>query len=285
MFFKSIKMYWSLSQEQKKFIRNGGITAEMSIAKWVKLLESICRYDDIADTSRAVLTKWRNMSFGLVFFSFFIGFFSVFFTDQLTGLLIIPCSFSVAILMSIVSRLYNRIDVNDNVRQVIFPLLQMLALECGHQRKVRLAINFKKKLARADIAEKSKQGNTNTTIYDYEVLEADCLLIDNTKFSLKVIDTIRKRTVKKRSASGKTKFKTKYKLKRRIALVMGFNAQSYFVNTNKVGKQNIFKETEQKITYKQVLKQSSVGQTALIDIEMLLKKAHLPYSYLVAKVD
>lgn len=283
MFFESLKMHQNLSSEQKEFIHNGGIKAEMSIAKWVKLLEPICHYDDMADPVRERITKWRNVSFVTLFLSFFIVTFIISILNSILGVLLVSIPLTIAILLFFLHRLFHRLDVNNNVRKVIFPLLQMLALECGHQKKVKLTINFNKKLANNEISKTTVGHNVKTEFYTYEVLQADCMLVDNTKFSLKVIDVIRKRKMKKRSASGKTKYKTKFKLKRRIAMVMGFNKQSYYVNTNKVGQDNIFKDSEDKITYKQVIKQSAEGQTALIDIEALLEKAHVPYSYLVVK--
>jgi len=283
MFFESLKMYLHLSSEQKEFIRNGGIKAEMSIAKWVKLLEPICHYDDTADPVRERILDLMITSFIIFFLTiFFITFISKT-IETTSGLVFVSISLTIAISLLFLHRLFKNIDVNNNVREVIFPLLQMLALECGHQKKVQLTINFNKKLTEDNLSERIVDRNIKTEFYTYEVLQANCMLVDNTKFSLKVIDVIRQRKVKKRTSRGKLKYTIKYKLKRRITMVMGFNKQSYYVNTDKVGQENIFKESENKITYKQVIKQSVEGQTALIDIEALLEKAHVPYSYLMVK--
>ena len=274
-------MYANLSREQKSFVKNSEVAAELSIAKWVKFLEPICQYDDIADLDRVKVISWRNNFMILAILTLLISL-SIS-TTSIYSLLSIFFVFIIAIkLFSLVS-FYKNSDVNNNVRKVIFPLLQMLALESGHQKKVRLSINFKKSNNKNDITQAFQEGNTKTTIYTYEVLEADCTLMDSTKFSLKIIDTIRKRRVKKCTASGKIKYKNKFKQNRKIGLILGFNKQHYSINSNKVGEADLFKENDKKITYKKTLKQACRGKTALIDIEYILEQAQLPYSYLIAQ--
>ncbi len=43
------QIYKTFSEEQKRFIKEGGIDTKMSIPKWIKFLEPICRFDAVAD--------------------------------------------------------------------------------------------------------------------------------------------------------------------------------------------------------------------------------------------
>lgn len=276
MILKTLKLDRALSPEQRKFIKNDGIVAELTIAKWVKLLEPLCKFDEALDAVIGPVKKWRKFFIIALILSFISSFFTPPFLSSLPTVWLILII--LITLLSILSARFDYSNLNNNIREVIFPLLQMLALEGGNNKKVKLAINFNKRLAQSNITEEKTEFGVTTKHHTFEILQADCILIDNTKLSLKVVDVIRMRLIRKRKGN-----KIKYKLKRRIGMIMCFDKSFYSINSNKIDEDKRFKESDNKITYKEVIKQSTLGQTALIDLKGIVQKANLPYSYLINK--
>jgi hypothetical protein len=270
MFISSLKMHHQLTKQQKQFIRKDGVSDELSIPQWIKLLEPLCKYDEQTDPLRKKLLTYTILSFFLMFFSVFASVF----LGTLWPLLIMFCS---TIILKILHSIYKRSDINNNVRSVIFPLLQMLSLEVGNKQKVKMHINFRKKLARKDVSNVVK-GNGKSVFYRYEVLKIETDLVDKSRLSINVVDTVLKRT---RSNGRKTK--TKIKLKRVIELQMTFAKLHYQLNKKRVPKEVKIKESDDKIAFKQKFKQAAQGSVAIINLEPLLDAAHLSYSYLEQK--
>lgn len=267
MLFNALKIYSQLTTQQKTFISSKEINGDLSARQWVKLLEPLCKYDQLADALKPRLVLWTAIFFGLFFVSLFF----------LSSTVLSYTLFYSTITLLFLYLFFYKSDVNNNVRDLVFPLLQMLSLEVGNTKKINMRINFCKTLAKKDIFETVKS-NGVSNFYRYEVLEINSQLIDNSHFNLKVVDTIRQRT---RSNGRKTKIKIK--LNRKIALQMTFSRDSYKLNNKRVINGVKLKETDKKITFKQQFKQSSPGVTALIDLKPILNAAHLSYSYLQEK--
>ena len=265
----AISAYSRLSSEQRAFVKKQGINTSMSAHKWVRFLEPICEFDQQCDPVRDKLGGIAMASgFGLFFSVFLSAFFSSPLPLMVVGVIFILSLFLYLIL--------NSKDVNNNVRNTLFPLLNVLSIELGNRQKINLNICFRKKLKKKDIVLTPRSDKANV-FYGYDVVELNCTLKDGTKLTWKVRDLIRKRT--KRNPRGK--IKVKYKLKRRILIAMSFKAEHYQLapGAKKTWGKKI-KQENGKIVYKNTIKQSAEGKVADVNFNDLLARTQAPYHYL-----
>jgi len=249
----------------------------MSIPKWIKHLEPICRYDEARDRA-----KWWYVG-AMVLLGCVLMFGSGSVADWIGSpvpFLVSPILFVILIFFSIH---LHKLDVNDNVRNTIFPLLHVLALEIGHNKKVQLKINFSKPLKSNDLSGEEDKGSffspNKSMFYSYDVLELHCTFLDGTKLTWLLNDTIRKR--KRKTARGKVKIKEK--LKRRLTTTLVFNKKRYQLSAKppKIRNQSIkIKEDENKIVYRNTLKSSAPGRYSPVSMEQIINEAKIPYRYL-----
>lgn len=265
----TISAYHRLDAEQKAFIRNKGTDANMSAHKWIRFLEPLCRFDESCDASRRTV--------GIV--AVFVGiatFFSI--VVSATIMSFIPTMICIFFLLPalVFYLLLKRKDVNNNIRNTLYPLINILSVEVGNKQKISAKIRFRKDLKKNDIID-TPGSDSNHKFYAYDVLEISCPFKDGTKLTWKVNDTIRRR--KKRNPRGKIKIKLK--LKRRILISLSFNKDIYQLisRTPKAIGDN-FKNSTNKLVYKNTLKYSEEGISANIPMGDLLDATRRPYYYL-----
>ncbi len=268
--------YSELSSKQKQFIAEKGTNAQMSIPNWIRFLEPICEFDEYADKIKQKLSNKLVFLCVLAAFTLVIAF-TVPLLFILEAILI-----TAIIFLGINLNRHTRHDVNNNVRNVILPLLHVLSLEVGLKKPVTMHINFHKPMIKKDISETIDTGSflspNKSNFYDYQVVTLNCNFLDSTRFQLSVDDTLRART--RKSASGKTKTKTK--LKRKLTLLLNFDAALYqqklpIQSATTVEK---FKLTPERIKYKAVIKQSVCDTFAELPMAELLAAIEKPYQQL-----
>ncbi|MBV1883989.1 MAG: hypothetical protein KUG82_20285 [Pseudomonadales bacterium] len=280
---KTLKLYRQLSGPQKQFIANSGIQSKMSARQWIRFFEPLCEFDENSDQARKPLWTILIASGILVFLSFFIlptlgNTYATTMFYSVMGTFLLICGV-------LLKRLHKN-DINNNIREVLYPLLHVLSLEVGNKKPIMLNINFAKKMHKKEIMPAADNNSVlkkgNDVYYEYEVLELSSTFLDQTKLTWKVVDKIRKRT--RTNARGKTK--TKVKLKRKVYTEVSFNKALYSLNRNEhelpssLGK---VKVGENKITFRSVLKQTELGKTATIDRADMLSAVEGPYQYLTCK--
>ena len=267
----TIRAYNQLSPLQKEFVKTGQYSASLSAHKWIRFLEPVCRFDKLCDGIRKRVG-------GLLIIMGILSFLSVFVTVMLETAIPFLLCFVPLICFLPIYWLLSRKDVNDNLRNTVYPLLNVLALEVGNRAKIDLKLNFNKPLE-AKYLVRTLKIDKRTKFYRFDIIRIQCLFPDGTKLNWLVRDTIRRRT--QRSQSGKTK--VKLKLKRRVMVQLAFKKSVYGLDDSihksglKTGK---IKETDNKITYKAVFKQSEMGKVAAIDVAKLIDTTRAPYALL-----
>ena len=266
----AMRLYFSLSTEQKAFIKNGGGQASMSVHKWVRFLEPMCQFDQLRDNARK---GSEEVTVAFVFLSFASIFPSIIMESYVPSIIVVSLFILVRIPLSILKRR----DINNNVRNTLYPLLNLLSLEIGNKQKIDISVCARKNLEKEDIIE-TERSDDNNTFYCYDMLELNCTLKDKTKLTWKVRDIVRRR--EKVNLRGKRKIKRK--LKRRVLVSMSFRKDLYRLNpsASKELEGNI-KDGNDKITYKHTLKYADYGSTKDIDIEELLDTSRAPYKYMM----
>lgn len=269
MIFGELSGYRSLNAKQKLFIKNSGIEDSMSVHKWMSFLEPICKFDEKRDAKALSISIAAVVGLAVSCFVVFIivagaslwkyGIF-------LFGVLVL-CVYAIYLGIFYCSK-----DVNNNIRNSLYPLLHMLSLELGNRQKVDLKVNFAKKLRRRERIE--SMSNSSVHFYSYDVLEVGCNLLDGTRLVWKVSDLVRRKTRK-----------NKIKLKRKTLIHLTFNTDMYALPETVQPSPNdsgVFKVTAEKISFKKTLKQTKINSwVADMDLERLLVATRQPYNYLI----
>ena len=279
---KSLGMYFKLNREQKAFIRNKGFERKASIPRLIHFLEPLCAYDEVSDKVSKVIGKMLTFFFLSLFFVIFLG--SIL-ADKIPlsvvfGLLGIIAI--VVIALVILFFIFKKIDINNNLRNVVLPMLHILAMEVGNRKSVQLKLNFNKALNKQSLHEVEKKrtlfSRSETLFFAYDFLDLSCTFFDGTRLQWKVFDRIRKRT-----RSNGRKYKTKYKLKRRIISQLSFSQKSYSVVPNRTYRHGKMKEDKDKIVFKSTIKQNADGLFADIDKTALLNTVARPYQFVTSR--
>lgn len=275
------KIYKRFSTEQKLFIKEAGINTKMSIPKWIKFLAPICRFDTLANNAHKNISRAAKAAAAATFFTLFISLFTEHWPLLKFG---VPSLIVLTIILVIIKARYMLKDVNDNIRNVIYPLLEVLSLEVGHKQPVAMHINFNKPLRNEDVTEvhgeNTRGRNTDKSIfYVYKVLEFYTTFLDNSRLQIDVIDNIRKRT----RANVRGKLKTKIKLKRRIIISLSFDRAIYQLSpefnnrSSSIVKSSI---SESKIKFRTMIKQSAENSIAELPLVELLNTIKTFYQHL-----
>ena len=280
---QTLKIYKSLTPDQKQFVQAGEIEMQKSIPQWIKFFDPLTTFDENCDAARTKL--W--VIFGVSCMALFVSIFVVQFVRD--GILIASFyGFMVVwmICLIVFLRILHKNDINDNIRNLVFPLLHVLSMEVGNKKGVKLRVNFNKKMKKDEISEVNDESTLfkkfKEVFYEYEVLEVNCTFLDKTKLNWLVFDRIRERT--RTNPRGKTKTKTK--LKRKIFTQLTFNTQLYSLATPADKIPETFgkiKQSDHKITFKNVLRQVADGKTAVIDQGELLNVVEGSYQFLTCK--
>ncbi len=273
-----------LSADQKQFLEEGTISASMSARKWIRFLEPICQHDERRDSARTPLILLLvALGIGLIFLGYSIlsdieSSFNDLFLSPLF-LLGIAAFIGTSILLY---KSYEG-DINNNIREFIYPLMSLMSLEIGNRKKIKMDINFNKPLLAKEITKNidhdsggffsSGRRHLNSKFYEYPVLKLSCNLIDGTRVQWNVLDSIRERA--QRSSRGRRKIK--HKLKRKMLLSMSFPKSVYSIDSSTLAENKRFRESDEKITYRRILKEKHTGKFAILDLEKIVKEMGKPY--------
>lgn len=197
--------YQHLSPVQKQFIDEKTVSATMKIGKWLALLAKVAKFDQRNDSIIKKLMVAAVVSFVLAFFSIF----TLVFLEE-NALYPIATFAAVGILLLAWRGNKKSKDVNNYLRLFFLPVLGVLEAKCGSEAK--LAANLDFRVPRSALTpEKSKVGVRNLKLYSPKYIIARVTMKDQAVLEFVVADDIKDFSWKKRSASGKTKFKSKTK--------------------------------------------------------------------------
>ncbi|HSE99144.1 MAG TPA: hypothetical protein VLD57_12825 [Blastocatellia bacterium] len=219
-FIKEYLAYSSLSPRQKEFVKVKYIENSHTPSEWLAFFSKIAVYDRHGDAARNVLKKAGCATGAAAFISIFI---SAFFETWLPILLLAP----IAIITVVLYFIRKKSDLPNNFRKFLVPMVSILREEMKPGEPLFLHIDLRggllnskevpaPRLRTTDKISRWSSGNISESFYSDRWLEARGVLADKSRLELQVRDFIRKRVVTRRNARGKTKVKTKYKVKSTI---------------------------------------------------------------------
>ena len=219
-----ITAWRSLSPEQKSILRNKRLKLNRPIDEVLALLKPLAGCDAMADKSRTRL----GCSFGVAIALTIAAAFAI-------GAVAALVMLAVTIALGYFYFWTKRIDVSNNFRQFAIPVLTVFRedIDAGHPVHLELDLASptapsKKQLEK----EPYKQGAYHKVIETHYLdpwMSAEARLVDGTKLSWRVTDSIRERKKTKRNARGKYKTKTKYRKKTDLEVRLGLRKKTYDV--------------------------------------------------------
>ena len=229
-----LKAYRSLTEEQKRALRDKRLDLNQPIGALLEFMKPLAACDALSDKVRTKL----GCTFGLGIVAL-IGL-TILFANLgwgwVSGLIIVM----VAVVMlgaGFLWRWTKSIDVSNNFRQFMLPVLTVLREDIDPEKPVHLQLDMtsptakEKKQSESAPYQHGVYHKVVDSMYVDDWMTAETLLVDGTKLTWRVTDSIRERSKTKRNARGKTKTKTKYRKVTDIEVEMGLRTKTYAVES------------------------------------------------------
>lgn len=219
-----ITAWRSLSPEQKSILRNKRLKLNRPIDELLALLKPLAGCDAMADKSRTRL----GCSFGVAIALTIAAAFAL-------GAVAALVMLAITIALGYFYFWTKRIDVSNNFRQFAIPVLTVFRedIDAGHPVHLELDLASPTAASKKQLEKKPyKQGAYHKVIETHYLdpwMSAEARLVDGTKLSWRVTDSIRERKKTKRNARGKYKTKTKYRKKTDLEVRLGLRKKTYDV--------------------------------------------------------
>lgn len=218
-FTKERRLYNSLTPDQKRIIAEKQIEGNYTPGEWLALLRQLAEYDRHGDAVRKVVKKIGCISGIMIFVTFIIGaMLGLFF---LFFIALIPAA---AVLVLYIRK--KRSDLPNKLRRFAVPLISILREEMEPGEPLHLRMDFRSGTIKEKETAYLGPGETKAryrhasnvmkikeTHYVNAWMEGRAQLAGGEILEWQITDNTRQRNITKRGSSGKTKFKTKYKVK------------------------------------------------------------------------
>jgi hypothetical protein len=225
---KALAIRKQFTVEQQQFINEKKIHGQQTASQWIDFLEEIAEFDSYVDTAKNSTQNWA-WGFGIA------GFLSIFSVAFLGGVAVLPvgfCFFACLLYVAINLQL-NKVDIPNRMRLFVFPLLRVLKEETKPDALISIKADFKAGMSKPYFVREAKKeihrGKVTSYFYDYPILELKTKLADGNGLQINVSDFARKNAVQKRNIRGKTKSKTKYKIKTDLQVMLTAKNENYLL--------------------------------------------------------
>jgi hypothetical protein len=224
-----LKVYRSLTAEQKQALRDKRLDLTQPIAALIEFLKPLAACDKLSDKVRTKL----GCTFGIAIVVLIASLFVFAGSWGPIGLVVVGVIAAVMIASFFLWRWTASIDVSNNFRQFTMPVLTVLREDFDPARPVHLVVDL---TAPTTDAKKKSEGEPYIKGVYHKVIDSvyvdpwmslDGVLVDGTKLSWSVTDAIRERKKTKKTARGKIKTKTRYKKKSDIEVSMALRKKTY----------------------------------------------------------
>lgn len=219
------KMYSALSSSQKEFIKNPKKTFIMMPGQFLKFVRPIAELDKDADSVRKFFG-------GLAVACFIIFVLLMIYMGNTSADVVIPVVVDIvfALIFTVFWFVLRGIDMHNNLRIFTVPVINAICMDMEPTEKFKLLLDLRdsmhaSKLDRSPHLNRLSAGTITYFRDNWFTLTAK--LSDGSTIDLKCSDLIRKKHVVKRSASGKRKSKTKYKIKRKMTAIVSLRKKQY----------------------------------------------------------
>lgn len=221
-------LYQSLNPAERSFVDEKTISATYKVKRWLHLLAKAARFDVMIE---AEAKKWSR--FGTI--SIFLMIAAIISTfvlpDDIRLLVGIPSAILFLVIAIVFYKKSSKIktkDINNYMRSFFMPVINILRDKAGEEAKLAAALDFR--IPRKEMeAEQGKVGVRSVKSYHPNYIRSKVLLKDGVSLEFSVADQIHDFSWTKRSASGKTKFKSKTKYIHQCLIKMTLPKSTYQV--------------------------------------------------------
>ncbi len=276
------KIQSELSPEQREVLKTRKLSGRYSTLKWMKIMKKLALFDEFGDLLYATIKKKRNWAIAFMIFFFIVA---LLFNENFSGVPMV--AFFVLSLVSLVllivwSRSMKKLrsnDLDNGFRNLVVPLVGIFNEEIKSGTKLLLEVDAGDPMRKENYTDTQKKqsfhGRTFVNYYS-EWLKGNLILVDGAQLYFSSVKKCQKIKITKRSRSGKTKYKTKIKLREINQFKLVLPKSNYQLQPDQyphIRKQ----ETETEI----VLKAKITRKSALIDntsLEVFLNTIHAMYN-------
>lgn len=228
-----LSVYRSLNVEQKRILNEKTVDLNRPVEEILTLLKPLAACDTVADKSRTPL----GCTFGICI-PLLIGAFIVFSNVGWSwwSYLVLAALIAVLVGAFVLWRWTKHIDLSNNFRQFVLPVLTVLREDFAPGEPVHVHLDLseptdaKKKTGQLPPYASGAYHKVIESTYVDRWMTADATLADGSKLSWSIEDSIRERKKTKRNARGKYKTKTKYTKKSDIDVELGLRKKLYDVS-------------------------------------------------------
>lgn len=277
--------YNSLNSEQLQILENKTINGKFKPKALVKVLRELVTYDRANDAKRQALKKVVTWMGVLLIFGLIVAAIVAFGVENLpVGGAIAAGALVSGFIWWLCSRRVKRLtetDLANEMRRVLFPFALTMQEEAksGTKMSINLDANTPtaEKFLVSDVPKTGHYGRTTRT-YKQPWLSAGVTLVDNTRLVIECEKTVYDIKIVKRSASGKTKYKSKTKSRDDIVIKALIPKQQYMLVNRKAASDISVEEREDVFAVYGKYKFKTEG-VKTVQIQTVFDLVHRMYSY------
>lgn len=222
---KASRIYKTLTNQQQQFVNEKNISATFRIKKWLGFLQKVSLYDQFGDERIKRIRTLMIWSFVLAAISLFAFGIAEFPEGWLSTLFLLILGIALAIRI----RKLKQGDINNYLRMFFFPVVNVLKDKAGEDAKLAATLDFRNP-RKANDPVKSVVNGRNLSLYKPTYIICKVQLIDGALLEFVVSDDLKDFNWTKRSASGKTKYKSKTKVVHHCFIKMTLPKSEYTWN-------------------------------------------------------
>lgn len=204
---KAWRAYKALNEEQKQIIEQKQVRLVRPIDELIDLLKPIGDMDKLVPSGCTVGCSMVIVVAAAIGSQIGAEAINAPAWLRILTLLVLAVLFFLPLVMYLKTR---KIDVSDNLRGALLPMLYVLRDDFDPKEGMELTVDLRQPMAKEKLLREEKPRERMTeTFYNDAWMSAEGVLIDGSKLRWSIVDVIRHRTVTKKTARGKWKTKSK----------------------------------------------------------------------------
>lgn len=232
---EALRAYRGLSPMGRRLVRTKRLSGAYKPGLWLRVLKRTSRFDEHADKLRRMCAIVAAV--GLVAILVSLGaLMATAGVEQPLWVMVGLGVGGIALLVFGIPWLYLRWrDLPNVLREFVYPIVRLVAedVKPGETASLQLDLTgFKrrnKKVGSRPVSGRSNYVKAVDTLYEDPWFQGSARLCDGSNLHWRIVDRVRVRKITKRGRSGKLKFQTKSKTKRRMEVTLGARKDVYRV--------------------------------------------------------
>lgn len=270
---KADEFFEQLDPGQKQFLLDKEINATYSIRKWIGFLSKAAAYDTYADKA---IIKLRDRKVWLILGLVVTVIASIF----IFYLLPIPLLLAFLLYKTLeAQKKFKGRDLNNYLRGFFFPVLEVLKDKAGENTKLSASLNFND--PRKGKAQHSTQAGRKVAQYEATYILTKVILKDDAALEFVIGDLLKDLNWSKRSASGKTKFKSKSKVAHLCIIKLSVPKSKYSIQVPDIPEDVAVEEKGDLLILKKKIKIKRVGKDHVMSPKALFDGLQSLYALLL----